>query len=115
MSKEICRNVHAVKKENCGLFGIFGDPEAVQKTYFGLHSLQHRGQESAGIASSNGDNKSTQQMIGEGLSEDVVNRVTRMVDLNEYKRRQSPPGVKITPKAFGKDRRMPITNCYVSR
>ncbi len=43
------------KKENCGLFGIFGDDEAVQKTYFGLHSLQHRGQESAGIASANGD------------------------------------------------------------
>ncbi|MHC4126221.1 MAG: amidophosphoribosyltransferase, partial [Planctomycetota bacterium] len=43
------------KKENCGLFGIFGDPEAAQKTYFGLYSLQHRGQESAGIASSNGD------------------------------------------------------------
>ncbi len=42
------------KKENCGLFGIFGDPEAVHKTYFGLHSLQHRGQESAGIASSDG-------------------------------------------------------------
>ncbi|MHC5060210.1 MAG: amidophosphoribosyltransferase [Planctomycetota bacterium] len=41
------------KKEYCGLFGIFGDPEAVQKTYLGLHSLQHRGQESAGIASSN--------------------------------------------------------------
>ena len=43
------------KKESCGLFGIFGDVEAVQKTYFGLHSLQHRGQESAGIASSNTD------------------------------------------------------------
>jgi len=43
------------KKESCGLFGIFGDGEAVQKTYFGLHSLQHRGQESAGIASSNTD------------------------------------------------------------
>jgi amidophosphoribosyltransferase len=42
------------KKENCGLFGIFGDPEAVQKTYFGLFALQHRGQESAGIASSDG-------------------------------------------------------------
>lgn len=42
-------------KEDCGLFGIFGDPEAVQKTYFGLHSLQHRGQESAGIASSDGE------------------------------------------------------------
>jgi amidophosphoribosyltransferase len=43
------------KKESCGLFGIFGDEQAVQKTYFGLHSLQHRGQESAGIASSNTD------------------------------------------------------------
>ena len=43
------------KKENCGLFGIFGDPDAVSKTYFGLYSLQHRGQESAGIATSNGE------------------------------------------------------------
>jgi len=43
------------KKENCGLFGICGDPEAVHKTYLGLCSLQHRGQESAGIASSNGE------------------------------------------------------------
>ncbi len=43
------------KKEECGIFGIFGDPEAVQKTYFALHSLQHRGQESAGIASSDGE------------------------------------------------------------
>jgi len=42
-------------EESCGLFGIFGDSEAVQKTYFGLHSLQHRGQESAGIASSDGE------------------------------------------------------------
>ena len=45
----------ADKKENCGLFGIYGDPDAIEKTYFGLHSLQHRGQESAGIASSDGD------------------------------------------------------------
>jgi len=42
-------------KESCGLFGIFGDPEAVEKTYFGLHNLQHRGQESAGIATSDGE------------------------------------------------------------
>ncbi len=42
------------KREGCGLFGVFGDPDAVQKTYFGLHALQHRGQESAGIASSDG-------------------------------------------------------------
>jgi len=37
-----------------------------------------------------------------------------MVDKSEYKRRQSPPGVKITPRALGKDRRMPITNRYES-
>ncbi len=43
------------KKESCGLFGVFGDAEAVQQTYFGLHNLQHRGQESAGIASSDGE------------------------------------------------------------
>jgi len=42
------------KKEKCGLFGIYGDPNAVEKAYLGLHSLQHRGQESAGIASSDG-------------------------------------------------------------
>jgi len=42
-----------------------------------------------------------------------VQRVVRMVDRNEYKRRQAPPGIKITPKAFGKDRRMPITNRFV--
>lgn len=43
------------KKENCGLFGVFGDPDAAQKTFYALHSLQHRGQESAGMATSNGD------------------------------------------------------------
>jgi len=48
-------SVESEKKENCGLFGIYGDPQAVQKCYFGIHSLQHRGQESAGIASSDGE------------------------------------------------------------
>lgn len=43
------------KREECGIFGIYGGPDAVQKTYFALHSLQHRGQESAGIASSDGE------------------------------------------------------------
>jgi len=59
------------KKENCGLFGIFGDAKAVEKTYFGLHSLQHRGQESAGIASSDG--KTIQCYTGMG----TVRRVFR--------------------------------------
>ncbi len=42
----------------------------------------------------------------------TVREVIRLVDINEYKRRQAPPGVKITPKAFGRDRRLPITNHY---
>ena len=60
------------------------------------------------------EDKSAQQLVESGLPQDVVLRVIRMVDRNEYKRRQSPPGVKITPKAFGKDRRLPITNRYSS-
>jgi len=60
------------------------------------------------------EDKSAQQLTESGLPRDVVLRVIRMVDRNEYKRRQSPPGVKITPKAFGKDRRLPITNRYSS-
>ena len=55
--------------------------------------------------------------IEEIISKDEIDkseaeRVIRMIDLNEYKRRQSPPGIKITPRAFGRDRRMPITNKY---
>ncbi len=46
------------------------------------------------------------------LNPEVVQRVARMVDRAEYKRRQGPPGIKITPRAFGRDRRMPITNRY---
>ena len=60
------------------------------------------------------EDKSAQQLVESGLPQDVVHSVIRMVDRNEYKRRQSPPGVKITPKAFGKDRRLPITNRYSS-
>ncbi len=42
----------------------------------------------------------------------LLKKVIKMIDKNEYKRRQAPPGVKITPKAFGRDRRMPVTNKY---
>ncbi len=54
--------------------------------------------------------KSKEDIIRLGFNRRIVNRVISMVDRNEYKRRQSPPGVKITPKAFGRDRRMPIVN-----
>jgi NAD+ synthase (glutamine-hydrolysing) len=60
------------------------------------------------------EDKSAGELIKAGLPAKEVHRVIRMVDRNEYKRRQSPPGVKITPKAFGKDRRLPITNRYSS-
>lgn len=52
------------------------------------------------------------QIAKEGFKKSLVVRVANMVDSNEYKRRQGPPGIKITPRAFGKDRRMPITNLY---
>jgi NAD+ synthase (glutamine-hydrolysing) len=47
-----------------------------------------------------------------GFPEDAIDKVIALVDRAEYKRRQQPPGVKITPRAFGRDRRMPITNAY---
>ncbi len=46
------------------------------------------------------------------VDEDTVQRVLQLVDRNEYKRRQAPPGVKITPRNFGRDRRMPTVNRY---
>jgi NAD+ synthase (glutamine-hydrolysing) len=52
------------------------------------------------------------QLAAAGHDPDIIDRVVRMVDLAEYKRRQSAPGPKISPKAFGRDRRLPITNRY---
>lgn len=52
------------------------------------------------------------QIIALGNDEALVRRIARLVDTNEYKRRQGPPGVRVTLKAFGKDRRLPITNGY---
>ena len=52
------------------------------------------------------------QLVEQGLAADEVDRALRLVDLAEYKRRQSPPGIRITTKAFGRDRRMPITQGY---
>ncbi len=51
-------------------------------------------------------------MVDMGFDAETVRRVIAMVDRNEYKRRQAPPGVKITPRAFGRDRRLPIINRY---
>lgn len=58
------------------------------------------------------DDRSPQEIVAQGFDPAVVARVILMVDHNEYKRRQAPPGVKITHRAFGKDRRMPITSKF---
>jgi NAD+ synthetase len=53
-----------------------------------------------------------EQIIAAGVPADVVDEVIRMVDRSEYKRRQAAPGIRITPRAFGRDRRLPITNRF---
>ena len=58
------------------------------------------------------DDLSYDEIIGLGYSEEDVKRAITLVDRNEYKRRQAPPGIKITPRNFGRDRRMPIANRY---
>ncbi len=58
------------------------------------------------------EDRGVDELIGMGFDAETVRRVVRMVDGSEYKRRQAAPGVKITPRAFGRDRRMPITNRY---
>ena len=55
---------------------------------------------------------SREELIAEGLPADVVDEVVGLVDRAEYKRRQAPPGIRITSKAFGRDRRLPITNRF---
>jgi NAD+ synthase (glutamine-hydrolysing) len=56
------------------------------------------------------DDKSVADLEAEGHDPEIVRRVAKLIDRNEYKRRQAAPGVRVSPKAFGKDRRLPITN-----
>ena len=58
------------------------------------------------------ENRELVKITALGFDKETVLKVINMVDKSEYKRRQSPPGIKISPKAFGRDRRMPITNKY---
>jgi NAD+ synthase (glutamine-hydrolysing) len=58
------------------------------------------------------DDATADELIAEGHDRELVLRITKLVDRSEYKRRQMPPGVRITKKAFGRDRRMPITNAF---
>jgi NAD+ synthase (glutamine-hydrolysing) len=57
----------------------------------------------------------TDELVRQGLPREDVERVIRLVDLAEYKRRQAPPGVRVSTKAFGRDRRLPITNRFRER
>lgn len=59
--------------------------------------------------------KSLEEIIALGFERNDVERVVAMVDRNEYKRRQAPPGIKVSPRAFGRDRRYPITSGFVHR
>jgi NAD+ synthase (glutamine-hydrolysing) len=56
------------------------------------------------------DDQSVAELVAEGNDAETVRRIASLIDRNEYKRRQAPPGVRVSPKAFGKDRRLPITN-----
>jgi len=58
------------------------------------------------------EDKSVEQIVAMGMDEEMVKRTARLVDRSEYKRRQAPPGIKITPRAFGRDRRLPITSRF---
>lgn len=59
------------------------------------------------------DDATVDEIVADGHDRDLVYRIARMVDRNEYKRRQAAPGVRITKKGFGRDRRLPITNHYL--
>ena len=61
------------------------------------------------------EDRSGEEIVAAGYDPALVERVIQMVDRNEYKRRQAAPGIKITVRAFGKDRRLPITNRYRTR
>jgi len=61
------------------------------------------------------EDKSIEQIISLGFEQATVEKTAKLVDRSEYKRRQAPPGIKITPRAFGRDRRLPITNQFKER
>ena len=60
------------------------------------------------------DDLSYEEIVSHGFAEDIVKQTINLVNNSEYKRKQAPPGIKITPRNFGRDRRMPIANRYKS-
>jgi NAD+ synthase (glutamine-hydrolysing) len=61
------------------------------------------------------DDVAIDQIVAMGFNHEIVMKAARLVDRNEYKRRQAAPGIKITPRDFGRDRRLPITNRFRER
>jgi NAD+ synthase (glutamine-hydrolysing) len=61
------------------------------------------------------EDRGIEEIVSMGYDEAIVKRIVSLVDRNEYKRRQAPPGIKVTSRAFGRDRRLPITNRYRNR
>ena len=61
------------------------------------------------------EDRGVEEIVAMGYPEEMVQKAVNLVDKSEYKRRQAPPGVKVTPRAFGRDRRLPITNRYTER
>ena len=58
------------------------------------------------------DDQAPDEIVAKGFGAEMVHEVVRLVHRSEFKRRQAPPGVKITPEAFGRDRRLPVTSRY---
>ena len=73
-------------------------------------AIEAKSPQELGVTSALWTRQAVQELIERGHDADLTRRVARMVDRNEYKRRQAAPGVRVSPKAFGKDRRLPITN-----
>ncbi|HDI10122.1 MAG TPA: NAD+ synthase, partial [Euryarchaeota archaeon] len=61
------------------------------------------------------EDASPDEIVERGLPRELVSKITELIDRSEYKRRQGPPGIRISPRAFGKDRRYPITNSFRRR
>ena len=78
-------------------------PYTLEETYEVLDAILHGYVE---------EDRSVEELIGAGFDRATVERIARLVIINEYKRRQAAPGVRITPRAFGRDRRYPITSGF---
>ena len=95
--------------EECGVFGIFGHPDAANLTYLGLYALQHRGQESAGIVSSDGKQLHGQKAMGlvaDIFSEDRIKKLPGHMAIghNRYSTKTAPscvPQIRFSPASTG--------------